>query len=56
MLAHLPSGNDAKGRWETNWIETVPDKAWFAYLRFYGLTEGYFNRTYALSNFEEVTN
>ena len=45
-----------KDGWETNWIETVPDKAWFAYFRFYGLTEGYFNRTYALPNFEEVTN
>jgi hypothetical protein len=39
---------------ETNWIETVPDKAWFAYFRFYGPTEGYFNRTYALSDFEET--
>jgi len=42
-----------KDGWETNWSETVPDKAWF---RFYGPTEGYFNRTYALPNFEEVTN
>jgi hypothetical protein len=41
-----------KDGWETNWIETVPDKAWFAYFRF----EGYFNRTYALPNFEGVTN
>ena len=31
-------------------------QAWFAYFRFYGPTEGYFNRTYALPNFEEVTN
>ena len=37
-----------KDGWETNWIETVPDKAWFAYFRFYGPTE--------LPNFEEVTN
>jgi len=32
----------------SNWIETVSDKAWFTYFRFYGPTEGYFNRTYAL--------
>jgi hypothetical protein len=24
----------------SNWIETVPDKAWFAYFRFCGPTEG----------------
>mgnify|MGYP006352839737 CR=1 FL=1 len=36
--------------------KAVPDKAWFAYFRFYGPTEGYFNRTYALPDFEEVTN
>jgi len=29
----------------------MPGKAWFAYFRFYGPTEGYFNLT-----FEEVTN
>jgi hypothetical protein len=49
-------GPQAPKRWENNWIETVPDKAWFAYFRFYGPTEGYFNRTYALPDFEEVTN
>ena len=41
--------------WEQNWIETLPNKAWFAYFRFYGPTEGYFERTYALPDFEEVT-
>ena len=40
--------------WENNWIETLPGKAWFAYFRFYGPTEGYFSRTYALPDFEEV--
>ena len=49
-------GPQAPKEWESNWIETVPDKAWFAYFRFYGRTEGYFNRTYALPDFEEVTN
>ena len=40
--------------WEQNWIETLPGKAWFAYFRFYGPTKGYFERTYALPDFEEV--
>ena len=41
--------------WETNWIETVPEKAWFAYFRFYGPTEAYFDRTYPLPDFEAAT-
>jgi hypothetical protein len=40
--------------WENNWIEAIPGKAWFAYFRFYGPTEGYFNRSYALPDFEEM--
>ena len=40
--------------WEKNWIETIPGKAWFAYFRFYGPTEGYFKRSYALPDFEEM--
>jgi hypothetical protein len=38
-------GPKAPDGWQTNWIETVPDKAWFAYFRLYGPTEGYFYRT-----------
>jgi hypothetical protein len=48
-------GPKAPSGWETNWIETLPEKAWFAYFRFYGPMEGYFNRTYALPDFEEVS-
>jgi hypothetical protein len=40
--------------WENNWIETIPGKAWFAYFRVYGPTEGYFKRKYPLPDFEEV--
>ncbi|MFK0087422.1 hypothetical protein ACIQUS_09005 [Pseudomonas sp. NPDC090755] len=32
----------------------LPGKAWFAYFRFYGPTEGYFQRTYALPGFEGI--
>ncbi|MGE8064796.1 DUF1254 domain-containing protein [Pseudomonas sp. NPDC089569] len=48
-------GPKAPSGWEKNWIETIPQKAWFAYFRFYGPTEGYFQRTYALPDFEEVS-
>ena len=56
--AYLGAYKDKNNQWfdGSHWIETVPDKAWFAYFRFYGPTEGYFNRTYALPDFEEVTN
>lgn len=47
-------GPKAPAGWQDNWIETVPGKAWFAYFRFYGPTEGYFQRSYALPDFEEV--
>lgn len=47
-------GPEQPSGWEQNWIDTVPGKAWFAYFRFYGPTEGYFERTYALPDFEEV--
>jgi hypothetical protein len=47
-------GPKAPAGWENNWIETIPDKAWFAYFRFYGPTEGYFKRTFVMQDFEEV--
>ena len=47
-------GPKAPAGWEQNWIETVPDKAWFAYFRFYGPMDGYFKRTYPLPDFEET--
>ena len=40
--------------WEQNWIESLPNKGWFADFRFYGPTEGYFERTYPLPHFEEM--
>ena len=39
---------------EANWIQTVPDKGWFAYFRFYGPTEPFFDKSWALPDFEKV--
>ena len=39
---------------EANWVQTVPDKGWFAYFRFYGPTEPFFDKTWKLPDFEEV--
>jgi hypothetical protein len=39
---------------EKNWIQTVPGKAWFAYLRLYGPLEGYFDKSWPLPDIEKV--
>ncbi|MNR46142.1 hypothetical protein D3C85_1650720 [compost metagenome] len=39
---------------ETNWIETVPGRQWFAYFRLYGPTEAYFNKSWQLDDIEQV--
>jgi hypothetical protein len=39
---------------EANWVQTVPGKGWFAYFRFYGPTELFFDKSWALPDFEMV--
>lgn len=39
---------------ETNWIPTVPGKAWFTYFRFYGPLEPFFDQSWALPDIEQV--
>jgi len=39
---------------ETNWVQTLPGKAWFTYFRFYGPTEAFFNKSWALPDFEKI--
>jgi hypothetical protein len=47
-------GPTAPAGFEPNWIPTVPSKNWFAYFRFYQPTEGYFDRSWPLPDFEQV--
>jgi hypothetical protein len=49
------SGPKAPPGYEQNWIPTVPGRNWFAYFRFYQPTEGYFDRSWPLPDFEEIT-
>ncbi len=42
-----------KGK-ESNWIQTVPGKAWFVLFRTYGPLEPWFNKTWQLNDFEPV--
>lgn len=47
-------GPTAPAGHEKNWIPTIPGKSWFAYFRFYGPLEPYFNRTWKMNDIEEV--
>ncbi|MCE5288067.1 MAG: DUF1254 domain-containing protein [Nocardiaceae bacterium] len=39
---------------ERNWIQTVPGKAWFTYLRLYGPLETFFDKSWVLPDVEVV--
>ncbi|WP_321916094.1 MULTISPECIES: DUF1254 domain-containing protein [unclassified Paraburkholderia] len=39
---------------EANWIQTVPDKGWFAYFRFYAPTQAFFDKSWGLPDFEKL--
>lgn len=39
---------------ESNWVETIPGKAWFQLFRIYGPLEAWFDQTWRLNEFEPV--
>lgn len=39
---------------ETNWVQTNAEKGWFAYFRFYGPTEPFFDKSWALPDLEKI--
>jgi hypothetical protein len=42
-----------KGK-EANWVQTNPSKGWFTYFRFYAPTEPFFDKSWALPDFEKI--
>jgi hypothetical protein len=46
-----PEAPDGK---EANWVQTVPGEGWFAYFRFYGPTEPFFDKSWVLPDFEKM--
>jgi hypothetical protein len=48
-------GPKAPAGFEENWIPTVTGKNWLAYFRFYQPTEAYFDRSWPLRDFEQVS-
>jgi hypothetical protein len=47
-------GPEAPAGKEANWVQTLPGKGWFAYFRFYGPTEPFFDKSWSLPDFEKV--
>ena len=47
-----PKAPDGK---ESNWVQTVPGEGWFVYLPFYALTEAFFDKSWALPDFEQIS-
>ncbi len=39
---------------EANWVQTLPGRHWFSYLRFYGPLEPYFDRSWKIGDFTAV--
>jgi hypothetical protein len=39
---------------ESNWVETVPGRAWFSYFRLYGPKQAHFDGTWILPDFERA--
>jgi len=49
------AGPTAPKGWESNWVETVPGRGWFPYVRLYGPGEAWFDEdAYALPEIEQV--
>ncbi|WP_202312284.1 DUF1254 domain-containing protein [Mesorhizobium sp. L-8-10] len=47
-------GPKAPAGHEANWIQTNADKGWFAYFRFYGPTEPFFDKSWGLPDVEKI--
>lgn len=39
---------------DKNWIQTLEDRHWFAYMRFYAPTKTYFDKSWVMGDIEEV--
>jgi hypothetical protein len=39
---------------EKNWVQTIPGEGWWVYLRFYAPTKAYFDKSWAMPDFEKI--
>ncbi len=47
-------GPSAPAGKESNWIKTLPGKGWFAYFRWYGPTQAFFDKSWKLEDVVRV--
>ncbi len=47
-------GPEAPSGMENNWIQTIPNKGWNTLFRLYGPLEPWFDKTWKLSEIEEI--
>jgi hypothetical protein len=53
MARSISTSPATPGR-EANWIQTVPNKGWFAIFRLYGPLEPWFDKTWRPGDIEEA--
>jgi hypothetical protein len=51
VASHL---GGTRGR-KTNWVQSNPGEGWFVYFRFHGPTEPFFDKSWALPDFEKTS-
>ena len=47
-------GPKAPQGFESNWMQSLPGKSWFAYFRLYGPTEPFLDRSWVLDDIEQA--
>ncbi len=47
-------GPKAPRGFENNWIETISNRGWWVWFRFYSPSEGFFDKSWQLKDFEKV--
>jgi hypothetical protein len=47
-------GPDQPSDPDANWIKTLPGHGWFTYFRWYGPTEAFFDKSWSLSDIEQL--
>lgn len=47
-------GPEAPEGYENNWVQTIPSRGWWVWFRFYSPTEGFFDKSWQLPDFEKL--
>ena len=47
-------GPNPRAGFEDNWVQTIPGRSWFCYLRLYGPLEAYFDKSRKLNDIELI--